>query len=201
MRYQKLAVFIATAGVATIYPNSTTAQDNSAQHHPQRAESIIYRDAHYRGPAVNVSRAQENMRLAWPVNSIRVKAGRWQLCEQPHYRGHCRIIDRDSSRLGNSWRGISVQSMRPLGWNPGDPGVPGTNRNLRGMAAQFYPAPASNGYRVLACATGSATSNCAAATADRFCAAQGWRTSAREALQTVNGRVYLADVLCTNTGR
>jgi hypothetical protein len=27
-----------------------------------------------------------------------------------------------------------------------------------------------------------------------------WRSAAREAMETVRGRVYLADVLCSNTG-
>jgi hypothetical protein len=36
--------------------------------------------------------------------------------------------------------------------------------------------------------------------ATQFCRGRGWRSSAHERLQTVGGRVFLADVLCVNTG-
>jgi hypothetical protein len=166
-----------------------------------RPEAIIYRDAGYNGPAVNVTQPQPNMGLAWRVNSIRVVNGRWELCERTNFRGTCRSYDADNAMLGNILRGVTVQSMRPLGGSGGGgPEAPGNNPSLRGMAAEFYPAPAQNGRRVLACGQGSATANCAADTADRFCASLGWTASARESMETVNRRVYLADVLCSRTG-
>ena len=168
---------------------------------PQRdPEAIIYRDALYKGPAVNVSQPQPNLGLAWPVNSIRVRSGEWQLCEGANYRGTCRTFSSDRPLLNLAQRGITVQSMRPTQLaGPGEP--PGDNRSLRGMAAEFYPAPAMSGRRVAACARGNANSSCAAKSADEFCRQMRWTGSAREALETVSGRVYLADVLCTRTGR
>jgi len=69
------------------------------------------------------------------------------------------------------------------------------------MAAEFFPAPGGrDGRRLLSCENGGATANCAAATADRFCKSIGWSGSASQRQETVNGRVYLADVLCTRTG-
>lgn len=176
-------------------------QDDRAYRPPAPPEAIIYRDLGYSGPAVNVSQAQPNMGLAWRVNSIRVRSGRWELCERTNFRGTCRSYDADNAMLGNPLRGVTVQSMRPMGGGGGgNPEVPGNNPSLRGMAAEFYPAPAQNGRRILACVRGSATANCAAATADRFCVALGWTASARETMETVSGRVYLADVLCSGTG-
>ncbi|MGK6354698.1 hypothetical protein ACMGDH_05660 [Sphingomonas sp. DT-207] len=68
------------------------------------------------------------------------------------------------------------------------------------MAAEFFTAPAQGGQRIRACNRGSASANCAAATADAFCRARGWNGSAREAMQTIGRQVYLADVLCTRSG-
>lgn len=164
-------------------------------------EAIIYRDAGYQGPAVNVSEPQPNLGLAWRVNAIRVRAGRWQMCERTNYRGDCRTIDADRPVLGTPLRGITVQSMRPIGGSGGGWGgnEPGRNPSLRGMASEFYPAPARGGYRVLACPTGSATANCAQRNANQFCTTMGWRRSARQTMETVRQRVYLADVVCTNS--
>ncbi|MBX3561326.1 MAG: hypothetical protein KF780_05880 [Sphingomonas sp.] len=166
-----------------------------------RGEAIIYRDVGFAGPAVNVSRAEPDLRLAWPVRSIRVRQGRWELCTLSNYRGRCTTVDRDSADLRRQVNFLDrVGSMRPLpgGWQP-EP--PAQERSLRGMAAEFFPAPVRNGRRVPACERGQATANCAAQTADRFCRERGWNGSAREALETVNRQVFLADTLCTRTGR
>lgn len=179
------------------------SQEDKMLRPPQAApEATFYRDLNFNGPAVFVNEPKANLQLNWRVNSIRIRSGQWQLCERPNFRGTCRTYDRDTIMLGTPLRGREVQSMRPLNWWPGNPTVPGNNPSLRGMASQFYPTPAQNGYRVLACdRSSSAGASCAAATADRFCEAMGWRASARELLETVNGRVYLADVLCSHTGR
>lgn len=172
-----------------------------------QAEATVYRDAGFNGPAVTVTRAEPNMGLAWRVKAVRVRSGRWELCAEPNYRGECWTIDRDNAMFGQVFRGHPVQSMRPIGsGNGGGNGggwggnEPGRNPSLRGMAAQFYPAPAQNGYRVPACTNGNPTANCAARTADQFCQSMGWRAAVRQAMETVRRDVYLADVLCSNTG-
>lgn len=187
----------AVGALALVGVSVVAAQEDRMWRPEPPPEAIIYRDAGYQGPAVNVSEPQPNLGLAWKVNSIRVRSGRWQMCERTNYRGDCRTVDRDSPILGRPLQGIAVQSMRPLGYNP--PGEPGNNPSLRGMASQFYPAPARGGYRVLACPSGNATAGCAERNAKAFCSAMGWRRSARQMMETVRGRVYLADVVCTNS--
>ncbi|MFM7348876.1 MAG: beta/gamma crystallin-related protein [Erythrobacter sp.] len=201
----RLRIGILAAGVLTAAGVSVaTAQSDKMLRPPaMQAEAIIYRDANYQGPAVNVSQPEGNLGLAWRVNSVRVRSGEWQLCERPNFRGNCRNVNRDTPVF--AIRGITVQSMRPTGNGGGSggwqqPGEPGNNPSLRGMAAQFYSAPAERGYRLLACEYGSATASCTRQTAERFCSRMGWRTSARQSMETVRGRVYLADVLCSNTG-
>ncbi|MFN3863297.1 MAG: beta/gamma crystallin-related protein [Erythrobacter sp.] len=190
---------IAFGGLALAGVTAVAAQDDKMLRPEPQPEAIIYRDAGYQGPAVNVSQPQPNLGLAWRVGSIRVRAGRWQVCERANYRGDCQTIATDRPVLGRPLRGIAVQSMRPLGWNPPS-GEPGRNPSLRGMAAEFYSAPARGGFRVQACSSGGATATCAARTADQFCSAMGWRHAVRQGMETVRGRVYLADVLCSNTG-
>jgi hypothetical protein len=184
---------------AAVFPFAVAgAQDDKMWRPPAQPEATFYRDMNYSGPAVYVNEAKPNLQLNWPVNSIRIKSGRWQLCEQPNFRGECRTYDRDTVMMYRPYTGRRVQSMRPVGWSP--PGEQGANPSLRGMAAQFFPAPATNGYRVLACPNGSASSSCAARTADQFCVSMNWRRSARQSMQTIAGRTYLADVLCSYTG-
>ncbi|AMU92000.1 beta/gamma crystallin-related protein [Sphingopyxis macrogoltabida] len=165
-------------------------------------EATIYRDAAYRGPAVFIGEAKSNLGLAWPVNSIRVASGRWELCEKTRYRGTCRTVERDTPMLGNVLRGLTIQSIRPVGsggggWNPNPPA---NDQVVRGNFAEFHTQPGTGGYRVLACANGSSTANCAARTADTWCRSVGWNGSAREHMETVANRVYLADVLCVRSG-
>lgn len=200
-----LAATLATglAGETALLTTSAIAQQDKMMRPPQQAAATIYRDAYFAGPAVYVDGNRPDMGLAWPVNSIRIEAGRWQLCEKTRFRGTCRTYDVTTAQL--TFRGgHKVQSIRLLsgggGGGGGLPVVPGQNPSLRGMAAQFYAAPAANGLRIVACERGNSTANCAAATADRFCVQNGWKGAARQAMETVSGRIYLVDVLCTLTG-
>lgn len=166
------------------------------------AEATIYRDAAYKGPAVAISTARENLGLAWPVNSIRVAGGRWELCQKTRYRGTCRTVDRDTPMLNNVLRGLTIQSIRPVGTGGGgwNPQPPANDQVARGNFAEFHTQPGTGNYRVLACAGGSATAACAARTADTWCRSVGWNGSAREHMETIASRVYLADVLCVRSG-
>lgn len=196
----RFSSFAAAATLALTSMSLTSAQAPDERHYG-RAEATIYRDAAYRGPAVSVAEEKSNLGLSWPVNSIRVARGRWELCERSRFRGQCRTIDRDTPMLNNVLRGMTVQSMRPVrgggGWNPNPPA---NDQTVRGNFAEFHTQPGTGGYRVLACTSGSATANCAARTADSWCRSIGWNGSAREHLESVSGRVYLADVLCVRSG-
>ena len=168
-----------------------------------QGEATIYRDLNFQGPAVFMDRAQPNLGLNWPVRSIRVKSGYWQLCSRKNYGGRCVTITADEADIrGQTGFFDRVQSARPLGGpspEPVEPAPPaqGATQGLVGSA--FYPAPGENGYRVLACTGGSATANCGRDTANRFCRNNGWTRAAYSSMQTVNRRVYLADVLCVRS--
>lgn len=163
-------------------------------------EATIYRDIGYSGPAVYINKANPNMKLSWPVRSIRVAKGTWELCARTNYRSPCiRVAGDDPNLTGRLGRYSMMQSMRPISVLPEYP-TPPAGTSLRGMAAEFFPAPGRNGYRILSCPNGGSTANCAAATADAYCKSVGWNGSTSETQETVNGRVYLADVLCVRSG-
>lgn len=167
-------------------------------------EVTVYRDIAYNGPAVAVDEAEEDLGLAWPVNSIRVRGGRWELCERTRFRGNCITVDRDTPRLGTILRGITIQSMRPIydgagtgsGGSNWTPEPPANDQTARGNFAQFHTQPQRNGRRIQACASGTPTDSCVRRTAEEFCRMNGWNGSPYHRTEVVARGVYLADVLC-----
>ncbi len=196
-RWSILVAAAASTG-AGLFAVSSAQTPDERRYRP--AEATLYRDAAYRGPAVAVGEAKPNLGLAWPVNSVRVASGRWELCEKTRYRGACRTIERDTPMLNNVLRGLTIQSIRPLGSDGGGWQQPANDQVARGNFAEFHTQPARSNSRLLACEVGAATANCAARTADTYCRSIGWNGSAREHMETVSGRVYLADVLCVRSG-
>jgi Beta/Gamma crystallin len=194
----KLAIFaLAAASMAAVAIAQTDKMAPNGQ-----GEATIYRDVGFQGPAVFVGQAESDLKLSWSVKSIRVRSGTWELCARTRFRSPCVKVSADESDL----RRVSallyrVQSMRPVGYAPPAPEDPPAGPSLRGMAAEFFPAPGDrNGRRVLACQRSNATSACASDTADDYCKSLGWAGSASERMETVSTRIYLADVLCTRTG-
>ncbi len=196
-RLSILVAVAATTAAGFLAASNAQPPDDKMNRPP---EATIYRDAGFRGPAVFIGEAKPNLGLAWPVNSIRVASGRWELCERTRYRGNCRTVDRDTPMLNNILRGLTIQSIRPAGGGGWNPHPPANGQSARGSFAEFHTQPGTNGQRVLACSSGSSTANCAARTADSWCRSIGWNGSAREHMETVSGRVYLADVLCVRSG-
>lgn len=192
---------LAIAAIA-VMGGGASAQDDDARFRPpgQAPYATIYRDTNYSGPAVAVERAQPDLRLGFSVRSIRVRSGAWQLCSLRNYAGTCITVIASTPDLGNRLGMLRrLGSMRPVASPPVPPG--GGGRSLRGMGAEFFPAPANrNGGRVLSCRNGGSTANCAARTADQFCRSAGWNGSAHESQQSEGRRVYLADVLCVRSG-
>jgi hypothetical protein len=193
-----LAAIPLLAGAALVSADAGLAQDDKMAR--PGGEATIYRDADYRGPAVFVGEAKANLGLAWPVNSIRVKSGTWELCERPNFQGTCRTYDRNTPVLLSRSNGLTIQSMRPSVPSGGSfIGVEARDQVTTGTFAEFHTEPAARGYRIPACPVGRVTANCAARTAENYCRTIGWNGSAREHMQTVGRVVFLADVLCVKS--
>lgn len=169
-----------------------------------QGEATIYRDIGFQGPAVFVGEAKSDLQLSWSVKSIRVRSGTWELCARTRYRPPCARVSADEADLRRVSRVLyAVQSMRPLGGSPVQPPFqpdPPAGTSLRGMAAEFFPAPGRYNARIISCPTGNSTASCAARTADEFCRSVGWNGSKSESQETINRRIYLADVLCVRSG-
>lgn len=187
--------------VLTLIPVAFTALALPQAAAAQRpGEMTLYSDIRYGGRSYTVTGPRGVVAVPWTVRSIRVAPGEtWEVCERTEYRG-CTRIDQSIASIRQN-----VASARPD--RPDRPGPPprpeppvgGGSGSLRGMSAEFFPAPADRRGRVESCSQG--TASCAAEAADRFCRSEGWTASSYETQQTVRGRNYLADVLCTRTRR
>lgn len=73
----------------------------------------------------------------------------------------------------------------------------GSDLSLRGLASEFFVMPQEGGTRIEVDDRKGGESQ----RAGEFCRAHGWRTSPYQRQQVVEGRRYLADVLCTDGAR
>jgi hypothetical protein len=65
------------------------------------------------------------------------------------------------------------------------------------MAAEFFAMPADRSERLQACRSSETPDpDCARETAEQFCRGAGYSYVGNLAMETVGGRVFLADVLC-----
>ncbi|MEW5683540.1 MAG: beta/gamma crystallin-related protein [Pseudomonadota bacterium] len=159
---------------------------------PGPGELTFYSQIGFRGQSYTVTGPRETIHIPWTVRSARLSGGSWQICQRSGYRGRCNEVNDTQGNI--AW---TVGSARPLRVGPPEPPPPTAGGSLRGMSAEFHPQPAERGVRVQSCASGAAA--CASEAADRFCRARGWTASSYERQETVSGRNYLADVLCTRT--
>ena len=193
---------LALMAALALAPAASSQTDKMAPN--GQGEATIYRDTGFQGPAVFIGEAKSDLQMPWAVKSIRVRSGTWELCARTRFRAPCTRVSADEADLRRvSPLLYAVQSMRPIGGPQIQPPVqpePPVGTSLRGMGAEFFPAPGRYNARIISCPTGNSTANCAARTADEFCRSAGWNGSKSESQETVNRRIYLADVLCVRSG-
>ncbi|HEY2356715.1 MAG TPA: hypothetical protein VGH86_04640 [Phenylobacterium sp.] len=187
-RLARLGCFAAVAALS--WPSMADAQ--------RPGELTLFSDVGFRGQSYTVTGPREHINLDWPVRSARVTPGdTWQLCSSSRYRGICSNVSRSTGNvLWTVASGRPMLAARPMPLPPGGgaPGAPDVGGSLRGMSAEFFPAPAERSVRVNSCEAGTAA--CTADSANAFCRAHGWTRSAYQRQETVAGKNYLADVLC-----
>lgn len=184
-----LRAITALSVVALAMPSAAQAQ--------RRGEMTLFSGMNFTGARNSVTGPRQSMTIP-QVRSIRVAPGeRWEICSRTAFRD-CIMVSEDIANIRRT-----VASARP--WQaPTPPPPPGggggsAGPSLRGMSAEFFRAPESRGQRVESCRQGTAA--CTAESADRFCRSRGWTGSSYERQETVRGRNFLADVLCTRTRR
>lgn len=177
-----MAVFGLLGAIAGVTP--TFAQERPG-------EMTLHSEIAFRGRSFTVTGPREHIRTNFRVRSVTVAPGdRWEVCPQARYRGRCQIVDQNSGNI--LW---TVASARPV--QAIVPPIGNLDQSLRGMSAEFFPRPSDSRGRVASCTTGSA--NCAAQAAARFCRSRGWAHAVHSRQETVAGRIYLADVLCSQS--
>lgn len=162
-------------------------------------EAKLYKRGHFAGPAVRVTGPLSGLE-GITVRSVQIPAGTaWELCSGRTFTGCKTFSESDPSII------MTVRSVRPVARTIPESatvavqqaGVRGSGPSLRGLASEFFVIPDAGGTRVEVVAGASDASRVAA----EFCRSRGWRTSAHERVQTVTGRLLLADVLCVNDDR
>lgn len=93
---------------------------------------------------------------------------------------------------------VVMRNTRPVAAVPTavGPAAAPANTATAGAGATFFPAPARDGFRILACASGGTNGRCVQGTAVAFCADQNLGPPISQSVAEVGGRDYLADVLC-----
>jgi hypothetical protein len=162
----------------------------------------LFAERFYRGEAQVFTADQP--RLATPLKPQSLKiSGRWEICTDDDFEGRCIEIDRDYPVEAGLGESFTVRSLRQLvpGQGAGKPtaGVQPGGTNMAGVASRYWPAPTYGNERILACPNNKANFNCAHDTAEDMCRRAGYRVVRYWQLQTVEGRVYLADILCTRS--
>ncbi len=96
---------------------------------------------------------------------------------------------------------MTVRSARPVGAvipasaTPAAGVLPG-GQSLRGMASEYFVAPADGQVRIQ---VPEGTAEAGSRRANEFCRAHGWRSSVYQRLQSIGGVLYLADLLCADS--
>ncbi|WP_332770952.1 beta/gamma crystallin-related protein [Phenylobacterium sp.] len=167
----------------------------------------LFQNPGYQGRSLTVLRDMPIIPASWTPRSIRVRGGSsWEVCEQRFFRGRCKVLTGDTPNVLQHFGLSGVGSIRqasggavPLPEPIPDPGQGGGGygRSLKGMAAEFFPAPQSRGRRIDACDRQGGSAACVAREAETFCKAAGHVSAKNSAAETVGGRIYLADVLCS----
>ena len=162
----------------------------------------LFSATNFMGRSLTITRATPVVQATWQPRSIRMGGGSsWEVCELPNFRGRCTVLSGSSVNLQAQIGVSGVRSIRAASGGPTPLPQPvpggGGGRSLKGMAAEFFPAPEYRGRRVDACDREGGSAACIARESDNFCKSIGYVRSKNGAAQTVGGRIYLADVLCT----
>ncbi|WP_129791339.1 hypothetical protein [Sphingosinicella sp. CPCC 101087] len=178
---RKLTLALCAAAAGTCFLSTPVPAQN-------RGEVILFSQIGFRGQTFVISGERQTVRVPWAVRSARVASGeQWELCSRTRFRGPCNRLSRNVANV--RW---AVASARPTAIMLPEPGG---GESLRGMSAEFFPRPSDGRGRVISCASGAAA--CAADSARAFCRSRGWNGAGYHRQETVGGRNFLADLLCT----
>lgn len=183
-------VLFGAVALSALLPAQSHAQTDEVSR-----ELILYPKGNYKGGGYSVAGASQSMRV-FTVKSVRIPEGmEWELCSGNTFSGCKQFSQSDPSMVMN------VRSVRPVppkittvGASAGAI-VTGPNPSVRGMASEYFVAPDVRGARI---EVTPGTNEAKSRSAKEFCRSRGWRTSPYSRLQAIDGRSFLADVLCAD---
>jgi hypothetical protein len=185
-------LMIGAAATAALLPGQSHAQEQAPP------ELTLYARGNYRGSNYSVAGASQSMRVPFTVRSVQVPEGMaWELCSGNTFSG-CKEFSKSDPAMV-----MTVRSVRPVAPRITTVAptvgavVTGPNPSLRGMASEYFVAPDDRGARI---EVTPGTTEAMSRRAQNFCRTRGWRTAAYARLQTIEGRTFLADVLCADAG-
>lgn len=185
----------------------TMAGDAGAQN---EGAATLYSKGHFKGVSMTLSGPREHINPPFVTRSVRIAEGTsWEFCNGNTYTG-CKQLDRSEAATV-----LDVRSARPVVpaivsgpiFRSGGTGIVSTSgvaavelpdRSLRGLASEFFVAPREGGSRITVQA---GTPEAMRHAATSFCRSAGWQISPYARLQRAGRIYYLADVLCTDSGR
>lgn len=187
----RLSILLACGALAATAPGPSFAQDRMAPN------AQFFSGTNFTGRTLTVTRSLPVFPATWAPRSVRMGGGSsWEVCEQRNFRGHCTALTGSSANLQAQLGVRGVASVRPAQQpTPLPQPVPGTS--LKGMAAEFFPAPQARGGRIEACTREGGSAACISREATAFCRSIGYVSARNSAPETVGGRIFLADVLCS----
>ncbi|MEE9380689.1 MAG: beta/gamma crystallin-related protein [Hyphomonadaceae bacterium] len=159
----------------------------------------------YRGAFLGFDEAVSELssrRFNDTAESIRINSGRWLVCSDANFRGHCEVLGRSVRDLYEFELGNKISSLRPYDGRSYDGGYPGggnnggghggdghgggdqgNDRGIDGETTTFFPRPTDYGRRI----------DYRHNAGDTFCRARGFRDAVYAGR---NRRNELSDVLC-----
>lgn len=172
------------AAFAALLPAGANAQIDS--------ELTLFNRGHFSGARRTVIGPTQYI-PEFVVRSIQIPSGtQWELCTGNKFSG-CRQFNKSTPAMV-----MTVRSARPVAAVlPAAAATLAPGQSLRGVASEYFVGPDEGGNRV---EVQAGTAEAGSRRAHEFCRSRGWRSSAHERLQTVGGRVFLADVLCVEAG-
>jgi len=156
----------------------------------------LFPKGHFAGPGMTIAGPTTKL-PPFTVKSLRISPGSvWDLCSGETFTGCERFSESKAAmvRIVRSVRPVAA----PISENvavPAQAPVPGSGPSLKGLASEYFVIPSRGGARV---EVAEKAPEAASRTATGFCREHGWRVSVHEAVQTVQGRTFLADVLCSD---
>src|SRR5688500_6159608 len=161
-------------------------------------EVVLHGKGHFKGPRRVIAGPRQHIEPPFVMRSVTIPSGAvWEFCSGNTFSG-CRQFSQSVPATVMTVRSARpVAAVLPSTATTLPTGATVRCQSLRGMSSEYSVTPETGGIRV---EVQPNTAEAMTSRAGEFCRSRGWRSSAYERLQTVGGRVYLADVLCVDTG-